>query len=739
MKLNVARIGSRVLGVGLLVGALGSLLSPMVDDPAITVPRVIFAFWCLAAAAYFILHPERVPLRFFSDEYKRSHLAFYSLNHGTELIWWVGRDGRILDVNDRLVEVLGFGRDELVGQNVRTIDQGWVDEGFTELWSKTAGGTPWIHETLLLRKGNQPLPCNLIIQHYRDHDDEFLCVFAQDISIQQRVSVELRETKALFEGFLSGLPVGAVVRDQGGRFLYFNAQFERWSPGITVGVTLSEYYDPPMARLMQEEDRQVLDEGPGVFHHERVDDQESRSFEIHKFPLRIPGRSGLVGSIIFDTSSRRKTEVQMQESKAFLEAVINQSPVGIIILDANTTNIVICNVGAKDLLGIDRADDLTGKTISYDGLIWEVLQPDGSPPALEDNPLYKAFFHQTTSNDKMILRRPDGLEKFVLINSGPIYDARGKFIAAIVAFLDVTELRDTQNQLEDLNRSLEQMVHERTRELIQSNEALKVTIDNLRMTQDQLIESEKMASLGNLVAGVAHEINTPVGVGVTAASFLREKTAALGLLFENQAMRKSDLETYLDHARQSSSILLVNLERASNLIKSFKMISVDQSSDLVRRFRPREYFEELFVSLHPPDKRVRVEVVLEGDPDLEVSSYPGTFSQVITNLYMNSCHHGFEDRSEGTVTLTFWVVGDRLLLRYRDDGKGMDEATLKRIYDPFFTTRRDLGGTGLGMHIVFNLVNQKLGGTIKATSAPGEGAEFVLDLPRDIQGPIGLS
>jgi two-component system, NtrC family, sensor kinase len=203
-------------------------------------------------------------------------------------------------------------------------------------------------------------------------------------------------------------------------------------------------------------------------------------------------------------------------------------------------------------------------------------------------------------------------------------------------------------------------------------------------------------------------------------------------------MRKSDLETYLDHARQSSSILLVNLERASNLIKSFKMISVDQSSDLVRRFRPREYFEELFVSLHPPDKRVRVEVVLEGDSDLEVRSYPGTFSQVITNLYMNSCHHGFEGRSDGTVFLAFWVEGDRLFLRYRDNGKGMDEPTLKRIYDPFFTTRRDLGGTGLGMHIVFNLVNQKLGGTIKATSTPGEGAEFLLDLPRDIQGPVGI-
>jgi signal transduction histidine kinase len=307
-------------------------------------------------------------------------------------------------------------------------------------------------------------------------------------------------------------------------------------------------------------------------------------------------------------------------------------------------------------------------------------------------------------------------------------------MAAIVAFLDVTELRDTQDQLEALNHTLEQMVGSRTQELSQSNEALKVTIDNLRLAQDQLIESEKMASLGGLVAGVAHEINTPVGVGVTAASFLKERTEALARLYETQAMRKSDLETYLDQARQSSGIQLSNLDRASNLIKSFKMISVDQSTDLMRRFKLREYLEELFVSLHPPDKRIKVAVRVEGDPSLEVRSFPGTFSQVVTNLFMNSCHHGFEGRTEGKVSLLFWTDAGRLFIHYRDDGWGMDEATLRRIYEPFFTTRRDLGGTGLGMNIVFNLVTQKLGGTIKATSTLGQGTEFFFDLPLELPG-----
>lgn len=735
MKLNPLRLFSRILGTGLVAGALGSLFSPWGTDILVIIPRVLFACWSLTAGLYVIFHPERVSLRAFSQERKRSHLAYYSLNHGTDLIWWIGRDNAILDVNDRLVEVLGLSRAELIGKPVGVIDQGWVGPLAPELWSRTAGGEVAEQETLLLRKEGPPVPCRLIIKHYRDADDEFLCVFAQDISLQKQVSGELKEAKALFEGFLSGLPVGAFVRDQEGRFLYLNNQFGRWNPGLTAGSTIEEAYGPALARIMLEEDRQVLDEGTQLYQSERGVENDHRSFEIHKFPLRIPGRAGLVGGIVTDTTDRRKTEVQMQESKAFLEAIINQSPVGIIILDANTTNILICNVGAKDLLGIDRSEDLTGKTVSYDGLIWEVLNPDGTPPPLEQNPLYKAFFHQNSSNDKMILRRPDGQEKFVLINSGPIYDARGRFMAAIVAFLDVTELRDAQDRLEEMNHTLEQMVADRTRELSQSNEALKVTIDNLRMTQDQLIESEKMASLGGLVAGVAHEINTPVGVGVTAASFLKEKTDQLSHLYESQAMKKSDLEAYLDHARQSSAILLNNLGRASDLIKSFKLISVDQSTDLMRRFKLREYFEELFVSLHSSDKRLKVAVSLEGDPDLEIRSYPGTFSQVITNLFMNSCHHGFEGRPAGLVSLSFWTEGDRLFVRYRDDGKGMPEATLRRIYEPFFTTRRDLGGTGLGMNIVFNLVSQKLGGTIKASSTVGEGSEFLFDLPLEPPAP----
>lgn len=728
MNRSVIRLVSRVLGSCVAVSGLATLLSPEGWVPEILIPRTFFGLISVASGIFMLTYPERVPFRNLDSEHRRSRLAFYSLNHGTEMVFWIDSANCLLDVNDRLVSALGFSRQQLIGKPVAFLDQGWVEAQAPEIWSRTAAGTSWVHETVLSQKNGIGLPVSIAVTHYRDNSEEFLCVFAQDIREQKRVSGALKEAQALFASFLSGLPIGAFVRNRQGQFLYFNEQFGAWNPGLKIGHTIREFWSEPVARRLEGEDLQVLDRGAQVFHLESTEGDQRSVFEIHKFPLNIPGIPGLLGGIVTDITARRKVETTLQESRAFLEAIINQSPVGIIILDANTTNILICNAGAKDLLGIDRADDLTGKTVSYDGLIWEVLNPDRTPPPIELNPLYKAFFHQNSSNDKMILRRPDGIERFVVINSGPIYDAKGQFIAAIVAFLDVTELRETQNRLEDLNKSLERMVQSRTQELSRSNEALKITIDNLRQTQDQLIESEKMASLGGLVAGVAHEINTPVGVSVTAASYLKEKTETLADAYSRQAMKKSDLEEFLAMAQQSSSLVLSNLERASNLIKSFKLISVDQSSDLPRRFPLKSYLHEIFLSLNSPDKK-RVEVSIEGNEELEILSYPGALSQVLTNLYMNSCHHGFENRPGGLISLSFSTSDDRLILVYQDNGKGMDARTLKRIYEPFFTTRRGQGGSGLGMHIVFNLVTQKLQGTIRTSSEPNRGATFVLNLP----------
>ena len=283
-------------------------------------------------------------------------------------------------------------------------------------------------------------------------------------------------------------------------------------------------------------------------------------------------------------------------------------------------------------------------------------------------------------------------------------------------------LRQANAQLQEYSDTLEQQVAERTRELSQ-------TLENLRATQNQLVEAEKMAALGGLVAGVAHEINTPVGVGVTAASLLEDKTAAFRKTYQGGQMKRSDLEKYLDTAEQSSQMLLRNLNRAAELIQSFKQVAVDQSSEERREFRVKQYLEEILLSLRPHLKKTQHSIHINGDERLTLDSYPGAFAQIVTNLVMNSLLHAYEQDDAGQLTFTFEQSNNRFTLEYIDDGRGISKENLSRIFDPFFTTKRNQGGSGLGLHIIYNLVTQKLGGTIHCESEEGAGTKFIIGLP----------
>jgi predicted ATPase/signal transduction histidine kinase/tRNA A-37 threonylcarbamoyl transferase component Bud32 len=273
-----------------------------------------------------------------------------------------------------------------------------------------------------------------------------------------------------------------------------------------------------------------------------------------------------------------------------------------------------------------------------------------------------------------------------------------------------------------LYRTLEQKVADRTREL--SN-----ALENLQTTQGQLIESEKMASLGSLVAGVAHEINTPVGNSITAASLLVSRTTSFTTDFEGGNLKKSALKTYLDTMAEGTKLIFTNLERAGELIKSFKQVAVDRSSLDRRKFPVVDYVREVLISLKPQLKTTQHTVSVKGDEEIILDSYPGALSQVITNLVVNSLHHGYNGNEAGKLEFEIGKNGDRLILLYKDDGCGISPENLDKIFEPFFTTARDRGGSGLGLHIVYNLVTQTLQGKITCKSTVGEGTKFVLDLP----------
>ena len=258
------------------------------------------------------------------------------------------------------------------------------------------------------------------------------------------------------------------------------------------------------------------------------------------------------------------------------------------------------------------------------------------------------------------------------------------------------------------------------------------TLAELRSTQEQLVEHAKLASLGQLVAGVAHEVNTPLGIAVTANSHLGESVSALRSLFESGRMARSGLANFLDDAQRSTEVLARNLRRAADLITHFKEVSVDRTSDERRRFELGAYLGELIESLRPSWKRRPIELEVEVEPELWMDSYPGALGQVIGNLIQNALLHAFEADQAGRVRIEARMLGERVRITVSDNGRGVAAEHLARLFDPFFTTRRGQGGTGLGLHICHNLVVQRLGGIITAHSSPGQGCRFELILPRSV-------
>ena len=267
------------------------------------------------------------------------------------------------------------------------------------------------------------------------------------------------------------------------------------------------------------------------------------------------------------------------------------------------------------------------------------------------------------------------------------------------------------------------------RNLKDKNEELEKTLQQLKTTQIQLIESEKMAALGSLVAGVAHEINTPIGISVTAASVLAEDATDFSNIYQSGKMKRADLETFLDTARESSRMILANLKRAADLVQSFKQVAVDQSSESQRCFYLKEYLEEIILSLIGNLKKTKHTIKITGDANLTLNSYPGALSQIVTNLVMNSLIHAYGEEEAGQIQLDFQREGEQLILQYSDDGQGIKPENISQIFDPFFTTNRSQGNTGLGLHIVYNLITQKLRGTIQCESQVGRGTKFTLKLP----------
>jgi len=302
-----------------------------------------------------------------------------------------------------------------------------------------------------------------------------------------------------------------------------------------------------------------------------------------------------------------------------------------------------------------------------------------------------------------------------------------------ISHLLVTSLQNIamNDLLEEQNKNLEIKVSERTEELNIQNKALSNTLTELEQTQTQLIEAEKMASLGSLVAGISHEVNTPLGIAVTAASHLNQHTTEFKHKHENGSLTKSGFVAYLESTTETTQIILSNLDRAAILIQSFKQIAVDQSSDDKTVFSLKQHLTMLVTSLRPSYKHLQLEINIYGD-DFDIDCYPGPLSQIVTNLIMNSVKHGLTNCSNGEINIIIGQKAEKITLTIEDNGIGIADNIKSKIFDPFFTTQRGIGGSGLGLNIVYNIIKQKLAGDIKVEDNIPQGARFIITLPAKI-------
>ncbi len=420
----------------------------------------------------------------------------------------------------------------------------------------------------------------------------------------------------------------------------------------------------------------------------------------------------------------------LNAERNYSSTIIQNSPSLICGIDSNGVTTFI-NPVIEEITGYSKGE-LIGKNW------WELFYPGKEYKQVDK--LFDALTEGDVIDYEMTLTCKNREKVDVVWNSFTKRDNNNNILEIIGFGNDITirkraekelqlltdELSEANEELIQHKENLEDLVDDRTKELHRS-------LENLKETQGHLIQSEKMAALGDLVAGVAHEINTPVGVGVTAASYLEGIATKFSDEYKTEKLTRRNFEKFIDDTQDSSKMILSNLKRAVDLIQSFKQVAVDQSSEKQREFNIKKYINEILVSLYPKFKQTKHNIIVNCPEGIIVKSYPGALSQILTNLLMNSLIHGFEEIDKGTITIDVSKKGKTVKIICSDSGKGIAEEEVKKIFDPFYTTKRGSGGSGLGLHIAYNLVTQTLGGTIQCESVIGEGATFQLEFPCELE------
>jgi PAS domain S-box-containing protein len=405
-----------------------------------------------------------------------------------------------------------------------------------------------------------------------------------------------------------------------------------------------------------------------------------------------------------DITDQKRAEDAIAEGRRLLQQVIDTVPAMINVKDRQLRYILM-NRYMAGVFGIEPIDAI-GRTTT------ELMSRYGA--------------QKTDENDRRVLqagrelgfyeeeyRDSSGYLRQWLVNKLPLLDPDGEIESIVTVALDIGERKRGESEMR------------------KAKDAAEAALRNLRETQNSLIEAEKLAALGRLVAGVAHEVNNPIGISLTVASSLERKTALFTTEVGRGDLRRSRLNEFLETSRDASSQLVANLSRAAELITSFKQVAADRNYSDQRSFDLGDLTEQVVMSLRPGLRKHNLTLTVDCQPNLTMNSYPGPYGQVLTNLFLNAVAHAFPDGRPGAVDIRVRESGkDNVEIIFADNGCGMSLDVRRRAFDPFFTTRRDQGGTGLGLHIVYNIVTNRLGGRLDLDSEPGGGTRIQIVLPR---------
>ncbi|MGD9639528.1 MAG: ATP-binding protein [Alphaproteobacteria bacterium] len=531
------------------------------------------------------------------------------------------------------------------------------------------------------------------------------------LEIKQKISnralkANEKRYRMLFSTMLEGFSVHELLYDEEGKpynykFLEINPAFEKITElknKKVIGKTILDVMPDIESSWLQIYSNVVKTGNP--IHFEAYSKPLNKYFEVNAF-RNAPNQ---FATIFIDITERKTHEKQIIKAKEWFSHLYNETPIMLFSLNRKS-KIISVNKKWLEIMGYSE-NEIIGKECYK-------FMPKKSALYAKKITLPDLWEYGSAKNETIEFIKSNGDIITVLLNSVATIDPTGNEIC-LTSIQDISEIKAAKAREEKVR-------------------------EQLITAQKNLAMVENMSLISQLVAGVAHEINTPIGTALTATSHLNEKTKKFIKSYQNGELKKSILENYIDSTKETTNLIMANIQKAAEQIVSFKQIAVDHSSQERREFNLKEYINEVVDSLRPRIKGTKISLKIKCDEDIVIDSYPGALFQVITNLFINSLIHAFEKKKTGEISISINNIksekgnSSNIKIEFSDNGSGISKTKISKIFEPFYTTKRGSGGSGLGLSIVYNIVTQTLCGDIRVSSSKNKGTIFTIIIPKNAQ------